>query len=64
MADIPDEEKVAIATHFLLSSPPGEIKEVLGDVKVVLNPPTLLTDGVLRSVFRRMDGRRYRSAIA
>ncbi len=26
---IPDEEKVAICTHFLLSSPPGEIKEVL-----------------------------------
>lgn len=30
MAEIPDSEKLAIATHFLLSSPPGEIKEVLG----------------------------------
>jgi len=52
---IPDEEKLAIANHFLLSSPPGEIKEVLADVKVVLNPPTLLTDGHLKTVFRKYN---------
>lgn len=33
---------------YLLSSPPGEIKEVLSDVKVVLDPPSLLTDNVLK----------------
>jgi capping protein alpha len=55
MGDIPDEDKLAIATHFLLSSPPGEIREVLADVKVVLNPPTLLTDGVLKGIFRRYN---------
>jgi len=55
MGDIPDEEKLAIATHYLLSSPPAEVKEVLADVKVVLNPPTLLTDGVLKGIFRRYN---------
>jgi len=59
MAEIPDEEKLAIATHFLLSSPPGEMKEVLGDVKVVLNPPTLLTDGVLKGIFRKYNTQNF-----
>jgi hypothetical protein len=27
--EVPDEEKLAIATHFLLSSPPGQIADVL-----------------------------------
>jgi capping protein alpha len=55
MAEIPDSEKLAIATHYLLSSPPGEIKEVLADVKVVLNNNTILTDGVLKGVFRKYN---------
>jgi len=55
MAEVPDEEKLAIATHFLLSSPPAEVKEVLADVKVVLNPPSLLTDGVLKGIFRKYN---------
>ena len=59
MAEIPDEEKLAIATHFLLSSPPHEVKEVLGDVKVVLNPPTLLTDGVLKGIFRKYNTQNF-----
>ena len=60
MADqIPDEEKLAIATHFLLSSPPYEIKEVLADVKVVLNPPTLLTDGVLKGIFCKYNTQNF-----
>jgi len=59
MGDIPDEEKLAIATHYLMSSPPGEIREVLSDVKVVLNPPTLLTDGVLKSLFRKYNTQNF-----
>ena len=62
MADIPDEEKLAIATHFLLSSPPAEVKEVLGDVKVVLNPPSLLTDGVLKGIFRKYNTQNFEVA--
>jgi capping protein alpha len=59
MAEIPDEEKLAIATHFLLSSPPAEVKEVLSDVKVVLNPPTLMTDGVLKGIFRKYNTQNF-----
>jgi hypothetical protein len=59
MSEIPDEEKLAIATHYLLSSPPAEIKEVLADVKVVLNPPTLLTDGVLKGIFRKYNTQNF-----
>lgn len=62
MSEIPDEEKTAIATHFLLSSPPGEIKEVLSDVKVVLNPPSLLTDGVLKGIFRKYNLQTFETA--
>lgn len=59
MEEIPDEEKVAIATHYLMSSPPAEVREVLADVKVVLNPPTLLTDGVLKGIFRKYNTQNY-----
>jgi len=52
---IPDEEKLALATHYLLSAPPAEIKEVLADVKVILDPPSLLTDGVLKSIFKKYN---------
>ena len=31
--EIPDDEKVKVATHFLLSSPPGELKEVLKGIE-------------------------------
>jgi len=37
------EEKLAIATHFLLSAPPSEIKEVLADVKVCLGALSTLS---------------------
>lgn len=40
-----------VATHFLLSSPPGELKEVLKDVKKIV-PGHLLGDAALLSIFR------------
>jgi len=49
--DIPDSEKLKVATHFLLSSPPGEIKEILKDIKKVL-PGHLINDGNLLPIFR------------
>ena len=45
--EVPDEEKLAIATHFLLSAPIGEFDDILSDVKKMLperstfqKPPT------------------------
>ena len=46
MADFDDvrgEEKLQIAQHFLLSSPPGQFHEILSDLKKLL-PEGLLTD--------------------
>ncbi|KAF0695998.1 Aste57867_13211 [Aphanomyces stellatus] len=50
MADyehVSDAEKLKLAQHFLLSSPPGEIRDVAKDVTKLL-PPGLLSDAVLR----------------
>ncbi|TMW65538.1 hypothetical protein Poli38472_008180 [Pythium oligandrum] len=42
-----DQEKLQIAQHFLLSSPPGQVNDVLRDV-VKLVPAHVLTDSALR----------------
>jgi len=42
MDDITDEEKVQIATGFLLSSPPGEYNEVVTDVRALVGNDSLL----------------------
>lgn len=56
--EIPDEEKLAIATHFLLSSPAGEVLDVLEDVKATV-PAHLLTDSVLASIFRKHNTEQF-----
>ncbi|GAB9470114.1 F-actin-capping protein subunit alpha-2 [Globisporangium polare] len=45
--DAPDDEKLRIAQHFLLSSPPGQIHDVLRDVAKLV-PARVLTDAALR----------------
>ncbi|OQR97077.1 F-actin-capping protein subunit alpha [Achlya hypogyna] len=50
-AHVSDDEKLAVATRLLLSSPPGEIRDVAKDV-VKLLPAGLLTDAKLRGVLR------------
>lgn len=45
--DAPDDEKLRIAQHFLLSSPPGQEHEVLRDVAKLV-PARVLTDAALR----------------
>ena len=44
-----DEKKVRIATHSCSLAPPGEVFELMGDVKKLL-PDTLLTSTVVENV--------------
>ena len=48
---ITDEERLQIAQHFLLSSPPCQFHEVLTDVKKIL-PDGLLTDPLAAGIAR------------
>ncbi|KAJ5075741.1 f-actin-capping protein subunit alpha [Anaeramoeba ignava] len=54
MSDLSDKEKIKIATHFLLSSPPGEFNEVLTDVRSLLDDDKLLNQIVV-SAFRQYN---------
>jgi capping protein alpha len=45
------EEKLRIAQHYMLSSPPGQINDVLGDTKKLL-PGGLLSESQISDIFR------------
>lgn len=49
--EISAEEKLRIATHFLLSAPSGEIQDLLGDVRKVIGTE-VLSEAALGNVFR------------
>ena len=49
--EISNEEKLKIATHFLLSSPAGEIQELLSDVQKII-PSSVLGDDQIKSILR------------
>ncbi|GBG34866.1 F-actin-capping protein subunit alpha-2 [Hondaea fermentalgiana] len=52
--EVTDEEKLAIASQFLLQSPPGQIKEVLRDLKNLCSEDVLAED-VVAGVFHRYN---------
>ncbi|GMH67968.1 hypothetical protein TrST_g4185 [Triparma strigata] len=54
--EVSDEEKLQIAQHFLLSSPPGQFDEVLADVKKLL-PPSLISPEMLTGIARAYNTR-------
>jgi len=51
MGDVTDEAVVQIATDFILNSPPGELMEVVTDVKGVLTDESILNN-ILVDIFR------------
>lgn len=46
MADLSVEERVKIASGFLLDSPPGEVNDVFNDVRALINNDEALQDGI------------------
>ena len=52
--EVSDDEKRKIARHFLLSSPPGEIKHLLKELQVII-PSEVLGPGFLNDVFEKYN---------
>lgn len=60
---ITDEERLQIAQHFLLSSPPCQFHEVMADVKKIL-PDGLLTDPLAAGIARAYNVKTGRVVIS
>lgn len=61
--ELPDEEKLQIAQHFVLSSPPGQFHEVLADVRRLI-PPGLLSDPLAAGMGRAYHNKTNKVVLA
>ncbi|CAO3682949.1 unnamed protein product [Rhizopus stolonifer] len=50
MSNISVEDKVKIASSFLLSSPPGEVNDVFNDVRTLVNNDEALQGGIVQTL--------------
>jgi len=57
------EQKLNIATYFLLSSPTGEIEDVITDVKKLVNDPAVLSEDTLPKILANYNTEQLTSAV-
>ncbi|KAI8391066.1 F-actin-capping protein subunit alpha [Radiomyces spectabilis] len=50
MDEVSIEEKVKIASSFVLASPPGEVNDVFNDVRLLVDNDSALEDGILQAL--------------
>jgi capping protein alpha len=56
------EQKLNIATYFLMSSPTGEIEDVISDVKKLVADPAVLTEDALTKILANYNTEQLTSA--
>jgi len=58
------EQKLAIATYFVMSSPVGEVNDVMKDVKVLVNDDSVLSDVKVESILKEYNTQQFVAAKA
>jgi capping protein alpha len=56
------EQKLSIAKYFIMSSPSGEVHEVLADVNKLVNDPAVLNDEALNTILKEYNEKQLQSA--
>lgn len=56
------EQKINIANYFVMSSPTGEVHDVVLDVAKLVDDPAVLTDGALKKIMREYNHQQLQPA--